>query len=212
MYPAPDWCGARIKASFSLPDVSGEVRFIRTAASQFGIDRPKAGGRTSNQSQQSATTPFLYGICSLFCRRFAGILGTERDGGLVVEPRDGGREVERRDGGRGVKRWDGGRGIERRDGGHGVERWDGGVGSVRSGVNRGVLFAGGRRADMILSDGDILRRLEEGDLVVEPLDDPELQVQPASVDQVAGLQSSQNVRVREYHTHLWAPPGIKHHG
>ena len=35
---------------------------------------------------------------------------------------------------------------------------------------------------MILSDGDILRRLEEGDLVVEPLDDPELQVQPASVD------------------------------
>ena len=35
---------------------------------------------------------------------------------------------------------------------------------------------------MILSDGDILRRLEEGDLVFEPLDDPELQVQPASVD------------------------------
>ena len=35
---------------------------------------------------------------------------------------------------------------------------------------------------MILSDGDILRRLEEGDLVVEPLDDPDLQIQPASVD------------------------------
>ena len=35
---------------------------------------------------------------------------------------------------------------------------------------------------MILSDGDILRRLAEGDLVVEPLDDPDLQVQPASVD------------------------------
>jgi len=35
---------------------------------------------------------------------------------------------------------------------------------------------------MILSDGDILRRLEAGDLVIEPLDDPELQVQPASVD------------------------------
>ena len=35
---------------------------------------------------------------------------------------------------------------------------------------------------MILSDADILRRLEEGDLVVEPLDDPELQIQPASVD------------------------------
>ena len=35
---------------------------------------------------------------------------------------------------------------------------------------------------MILSDADILRRLSEGDLVVEPLDDPDLQVQPASVD------------------------------
>jgi dCTP deaminase len=35
---------------------------------------------------------------------------------------------------------------------------------------------------MILSDADILRRLEEGDLVVEPLSDPDIQVQPASVD------------------------------
>ena len=35
---------------------------------------------------------------------------------------------------------------------------------------------------MILSDRDILKRLEEGSLVIEPLDDPELQVQPASVD------------------------------
>ena len=35
---------------------------------------------------------------------------------------------------------------------------------------------------MILSDGDIRRRLEAGDLVVDPLDDPELQIQPASVD------------------------------
>lgn len=35
---------------------------------------------------------------------------------------------------------------------------------------------------MILSDRDILRRLEEGDLSVDPLDDPELQIQPASVD------------------------------
>jgi dCTP deaminase len=35
---------------------------------------------------------------------------------------------------------------------------------------------------MILSDGDILRRLNEGDLVVDPLDDPELQIQPASID------------------------------
>jgi dCTP deaminase len=35
---------------------------------------------------------------------------------------------------------------------------------------------------MILSDADILRRLEEGDLAIEPLDDPDLQIQPASVD------------------------------
>lgn len=35
---------------------------------------------------------------------------------------------------------------------------------------------------MILSDGDIHNRLEEGDLVIEPLADPDLQVQPASVD------------------------------
>ena len=35
---------------------------------------------------------------------------------------------------------------------------------------------------MILSDGDILRRLEAGDLVVEPLEDIDLQVQPASID------------------------------
>jgi dCTP deaminase len=35
---------------------------------------------------------------------------------------------------------------------------------------------------MILSDADIVRRLEDGDLVVEPLDDLDLQVQPASID------------------------------
>jgi dCTP deaminase len=35
---------------------------------------------------------------------------------------------------------------------------------------------------MILSDADILRRLEEGDLAIEPLEDIDLQVQPASVD------------------------------
>ncbi|MBX0293353.1 dCTP deaminase [Haloarcula nitratireducens] len=35
---------------------------------------------------------------------------------------------------------------------------------------------------MILSDADIERRLREGDLVVEPLDDPDIQIQPASVD------------------------------
>ncbi len=35
---------------------------------------------------------------------------------------------------------------------------------------------------MILSDADILKRLEDGDLVVDPVDDLELQIQPASVD------------------------------
>ncbi|WP_200530394.1 dCTP deaminase [Halorubrum sp. LN27] len=35
---------------------------------------------------------------------------------------------------------------------------------------------------MILSDADILDRLADGDLVVEPLDDVDQQVQPASVD------------------------------
>jgi dCTP deaminase len=35
---------------------------------------------------------------------------------------------------------------------------------------------------MILSDTDILSRLERGDLVIEPLADVDLQVQPASVD------------------------------
>ena len=35
---------------------------------------------------------------------------------------------------------------------------------------------------MILSDRDIRRRLESGDLAITPLDDPELQIQPASVD------------------------------
>lgn len=35
---------------------------------------------------------------------------------------------------------------------------------------------------MILSDRDIRRRLDEGSLVIEPLPDPEIQIQPASVD------------------------------
>jgi dCTP deaminase len=39
-----------------------------------------------------------------------------------------------------------------------------------------------RRTDVILSDADLLARIEAGDLVVEPLDDPETQVQPASID------------------------------
>lgn len=35
---------------------------------------------------------------------------------------------------------------------------------------------------MILSDRDLRARLEKGDLGVEPLDDPDLQIQPASID------------------------------
>ncbi|AWB27762.1 dCTP deaminase [Halococcoides cellulosivorans] len=35
---------------------------------------------------------------------------------------------------------------------------------------------------MILSDGDIRRRLDSGTLEIEPLADPDLQIQPASVD------------------------------
>lgn len=35
---------------------------------------------------------------------------------------------------------------------------------------------------MILSDRDLRERLAKGDLVVDPLDEPDLQVQPASID------------------------------
>jgi dCTP deaminase len=35
---------------------------------------------------------------------------------------------------------------------------------------------------MILSDEDIQARLAAGDLVVDPLDDPDMQIQPASID------------------------------
>jgi dCTP deaminase len=35
---------------------------------------------------------------------------------------------------------------------------------------------------VILSDRDIRERLKRGDLLIEPLEDPELQIQPASID------------------------------
>jgi dCTP deaminase len=35
---------------------------------------------------------------------------------------------------------------------------------------------------MILSDRDIRDRLEDGDLEIDPIDDPDMQIQPASVD------------------------------
>jgi dCTP deaminase len=41
---------------------------------------------------------------------------------------------------------------------------------------------------MILSDRDIRRRLNDGDLSIDPLDDPEMQIQPASVDMRLGRE------------------------
>ena len=35
---------------------------------------------------------------------------------------------------------------------------------------------------MILSDIDIRKRIEDGEIVIDPFDDPDLQIQPASVD------------------------------
>lgn len=35
---------------------------------------------------------------------------------------------------------------------------------------------------MILSDRDLKARIDTGDIVIQPLDDPELQIQPASID------------------------------
>jgi dCTP deaminase len=35
---------------------------------------------------------------------------------------------------------------------------------------------------VILSDRDLRERIERGDILIEPLDDPDLQIQPASVD------------------------------
>src|SRR5690606_254267 len=35
---------------------------------------------------------------------------------------------------------------------------------------------------MILSDRDLRARLRAGDILIDPLDDPDLQIQPASVD------------------------------
>ncbi|WP_248515820.1 dCTP deaminase [Salinarchaeum laminariae] len=41
---------------------------------------------------------------------------------------------------------------------------------------------------MILSDRDIRRRLQDGELLIEPLDDPDMQIQPASVDMRLGRE------------------------
>ena len=75
---------------------------------------------------------------------------------------------------------------------------------------------------MILSDGDIVRRLESGDLVIDPLDDPELQIQPASVDLRLGeeflefrrtnipcIHPDREREVNEYVTKTVVPSGEK---
>lgn len=41
---------------------------------------------------------------------------------------------------------------------------------------------------MILSDTDLLKRLERGDLVIEPLEDIDMQVQPSSIDLRLGAE------------------------
>jgi dCTP deaminase len=73
---------------------------------------------------------------------------------------------------------------------------------------------------MILSDADIARRLDEGDLVVEPIDDPELQIQPASIDLRLGeeflefqrtnipcIHPDSEAEVEEYVTETVVPEG-----
>jgi dCTP deaminase len=57
---------------------------------------------------------------------------------------------------------------------------------------------------MILSDRDILKRLNAGDLQIRPLDDPHLQIQPASVDLRLGaefLSFRRPPRVARFHAH-----------
>lgn len=45
-----------------------------------------------------------------------------------------------------------------------------------------------RRTRMHLADTDILKRLEEGSIVIDPLENPDLQIQPASVDVTLGTE------------------------
>ena len=73
---------------------------------------------------------------------------------------------------------------------------------------------------MILSDADLLDRLEAGDLVVDPLDDPEMQIQPASIDlrlgeeflefqrtNISCIHPNRKAEVDEYITESHAPEG-----
>ncbi|WP_336021759.1 dCTP deaminase [Halobellus salinisoli] len=73
---------------------------------------------------------------------------------------------------------------------------------------------------MILSDDDILARLESGDLVVEPIDDLDMQVQPASLDlrlgeeflefqrtNISCIHPNRESEVDEYVTETHVPEG-----
>ena len=93
-----EWSGSRWRAR-SEKESPG---LIRTAASQFGIDRPKAGGRTSTQSQQSVSEPgevlefalgeFLVGEGGTGNRALVDLVGTVDDAERAVrllEVRDG---------------------------------------------------------------------------------------------------------------------------
>ena len=73
---------------------------------------------------------------------------------------------------------------------------------------------------MILSDDDILARLETGDLVVDPIDDLDMQVQPASLDlrlgeeflefqrtNISCIHPNREAEVSEYVTETRVPEG-----
>jgi dCTP deaminase len=73
---------------------------------------------------------------------------------------------------------------------------------------------------MILSDADILDRLGEGDLVVDPIDDLDMQVQPASIDlrlgeeflefqrtNISCIHPNREHEVSEYVTETHVPEG-----
>ena len=73
---------------------------------------------------------------------------------------------------------------------------------------------------MILSDDDILARLETGDLVVDPIDDLDMQVQPASLDlrlgeeflefqrtNISCIHPNRESEVSEYVTETHVPEG-----